>query len=186
MVALFIKKRTLSIFLLLLLLTVSFYFVSDFTDKNTVRDSEKPTDSKVMAPLLELEEESAEEGKYEKNSHYFIEYRLERDRLRSQEIEMLREIINNPNSEKKVVEKAQQDLLKIVELIEKEMVIENLIKAKGFEDAVIFFTDSGVNVVVKIEKLSEKQVAQISDIVSKGSGVPIDKITIIEKNINED
>ena len=69
---------------------------------------------------------------------FFIDYKLERDRLRSQEADYLRELINNPNASIESKEKAQQDLIALSQKVEKEMVVENLIKAKGFEDAVIF------------------------------------------------
>jgi stage III sporulation protein AH len=65
--------------------------------------------------------------------------------------------------------------------MEKELILENLIKGKGFEDAVIFFGDDSVNVIVKTQGLDDKQVAQICDIVSKGTGLSLDKITIIER-----
>ena len=61
------------------------------------------------------------------------------------------------------------------------MIVENLIKAKGFEDAIIFFSDDFINVVVKTNGLQPKDIAQITDIVTKNAGVTADKITIIER-----
>ncbi len=112
---------------------------------------------------------------------FFIDYKLERDRLRSQEADYLRELINNPNASIESKEKAQQDLIALSQKVEKEMVVENLIKAKGFEDAVIFFSDEFVNIVIKTNGLLPKEVAQITDVVTKTIGITVDKITIIER-----
>lgn len=112
---------------------------------------------------------------------FFIDYKLERDRLRGQEADYLRELINNPNASTESKEKAQQDLLALSQKVEKEMIVENLIRAKGFEDAVIFFSDDHVNVVIKTDGLLQKDIAQITDVVTKTTGVSVDKITIIER-----
>jgi len=112
---------------------------------------------------------------------FFIEYKLERDRLRSQEADYLRELINNPNATQESKDQAQKELIALTEKIEKEMVCENLIKAKGFEDAVIFLSNDHANVVVKATALQQKDIAQITDIVTKSTGIPIEKITIIER-----
>ena len=61
------------------------------------------------------------------------------------------------------------------------MIVENLIKAKGFEDAVIFLSNDIANVVVKATGLKQNEVAQITDIVTKTTGINLDKITIIER-----
>jgi stage III sporulation protein AH len=177
-----IKSRTLGVAFLLICLVAAFFMLKEYSKNITMKEVYRETDKNVVATPKELEDEPLTPYKVENGKNFFINYRLERDRLRSQEIDMLREIINNQNTEKSVRESAQRDLLKTVGLIEKEMVIENLIKAKGFKDAVIFFAGDTVNVVVDSENLTGPQVAQISDIVSKGTSVGMDKIIIIEKN----
>jgi len=112
---------------------------------------------------------------------FFIDYKLERDRLRSQEADYLRELINNPNASQESKDQAQKDLIELSKKVETEMICENLIKAKGFEDAVIFLSNDHANVVVKATALQQKDIAQITDIVTKSTGVPIEKITIIER-----
>lgn len=171
-----IKKRTLVIFVLIIILgiTIYLYLNKESLDFEEITQTEKAVLNQVEFPQDDLED-------FEKGQNFFIDYKLERDRLRSQEIDMLREIIYNPNSDKEIRERAQEDLLKIIRQMEKELILENLIKGKGFEDAVIFFGDDSVNVIVKTQGLDDKQVAQICDIVSKGTGLSLDKITIIER-----
>ena len=54
--------------------------------------------------------------------------------------------------------------------MEKELLIEGLLKAKGFEDAVITISDTAVNVIVKQKDLTKQQVAQVLEIVLREAG----------------
>ena len=54
--------------------------------------------------------------------------------------------------------------------MEKELLIEGLLKAKGFEDAVITISDAAVNVIVKQKDLTKQQVAQVLEIVLREAG----------------
>jgi len=176
-----IRKRTLLIivFTTIFILSVYMMFLGNFPKVVY----EKQLDS------IDLEKVSTSAGddnlaaQIAKNleSDFFIDYKLERDRLRGQEADYLRELINNLNASTESKEKAQQDLIALSQKVEKEMIVENLIKAKGFEDAVIFFSDEFVNIVVKTNGLLPKDVAQITDVVTKTTGITVDKITIIER-----
>jgi len=176
-----IKKRTLLIFVFALLLIVSAWLM--FLGKYPKVVYEKQLDSvdleKVSVPHSEGNREISVTANLEND--FFIDYKLERDRLRGQEADYLKELINNPNASAASKEKAQQELIKLSQKVEKEMIVENLIRAKGFEDAVMFFSDDHVNIVVKTDGLLQKDIAQITDIVTKTTGVPVDKITIIER-----
>ena len=61
------------------------------------------------------------------------------------------------------------------------MAIENLIKAKGFQDAVVLIDNDTANVIVQADKLSEQEVAQIQDIVTRQTGISIDNIKIMNR-----
>lgn len=62
---------------------------------------------------------------------------------------------------------------------EQELVLEGYILAKGFNDAVVSFTDNYVNVMVKSGELNEAQVAQIVEVVQEQTSKSIDNIKII-------
>ncbi|HYF75413.1 MAG TPA: SpoIIIAH-like family protein, partial [Candidatus Nitrosocosmicus sp.] len=82
-------------------------------------------------------EDSSNEAIETASSSFFSEYRLERDKNRSKEVEMWQDIINSDKAEENFKNMAQQELVKIVALTEKEMIIENLIVARGFNDALV-------------------------------------------------
>ncbi|WP_051688138.1 SpoIIIAH-like family protein [Desulfofalx alkaliphila] len=115
---------------------------------------------------------------------FFVEYRIERERTRGQQVEWLREIINNPNSDSETRKKAQEQLYTISQNLGKEMEIENLIRAKGFDDAVVLIQEdptNAVTVVVKTEKLTTDQTAQVAELVSRNTGINMSHVVIIPK-----
>ena len=63
--------------------------------------------------------------------------------------------------------------------MEQELVVEGLIKAKGFEDCVVTISGENINAVVKASELSSAQVAQIVSILQAQFNVDIDNIKII-------
>ena len=65
--------------------------------------------------------------------------------------------------------------------IEKESTIENLVKAKGYEDCIVFLDETGASVVVKTGNLDSASVAQIKDIVVARTGLKASEITISSK-----
>lgn len=181
--AFLLRKRTLliiffaSIFLLSVYMMFSGNLPKVVYEKNPIsNDSEK-----AISQTQLMQKSDPEMAKKGNQSDFFIDYKLERDRLRSQEADYLRELINNANASSESRDQAQKDLIALSQRVEKEMMVENLIKAKGFEDAVIFMSNDYANVVIKASGLLPKQIAQITDIVTKATNIPIDKITIIER-----
>ncbi|SHM51559.1 stage III sporulation protein AH [Caldanaerovirga acetigignens] len=174
------KRKALLIGIFIMLLIISIYLLMTENYPQVIyRDKSLPDAEKVSSLNPSISESVSTKNGSEKD--FFVDYRLERDRLRSQEADYLREIINNPNASQESKEKAQKDLIALAEKVEKEMNVENLIKAKGFEDAVIIISGDSANVIVKSEGLSTKEVAQITDIVTRTTGLSLEKITIVER-----
>lgn len=174
-----IRKRTVIIFVLIGILAVTVYFYLN-QDQTTFQDI--TLQEKEILDQLNLVLENDQNYTNEKSYDFFIEYKLKRDRLRSKEMEILKEIIHDPNSDKDMRYEAQKNLQKIIRSIEKELIIENMIKGKGYDDSIIVLSDDFASVIVKTEGLDDKQVAQICDIVSKSTNLSLDKITITEHN----
>ncbi|HHY81448.1 MAG TPA: SpoIIIAH-like family protein [Clostridiales bacterium] len=115
------------------------------------------------------------------SSTFFRDYRFERQKERAKEIEYINSIVNNPNSDEDMIKEAQAQLLEITSNMEAELVIENLIKAKGFNDAVVMIHKDNVNVIVDKAELVPEEVAIILDIVKRESGKETGNIKIIPK-----
>lgn len=113
-------------------------------------------------------------------SDFFTEYRLERDRVRSERSDLLREVLRGAKSDD-ARQKAQDAVLKLVMEKQREAEMENLIKARGFADALVFVRDNTVSAVVKTGALTREEVAQVAEVISRVSGAKLEDITISAK-----
>jgi stage III sporulation protein AH len=111
---------------------------------------------------------------------FFIEYRLQRDRVRAGELEILNRMMDNPNVSAEGKREAEEQMLVLVKVMEKELIIENMLKAQGYKDAVFFFHQGVANVVVDAEQLTDTQFLQIAEMVSGVTGVKIEDVTVVE------
>ena len=92
-------------------------------------------------------------------SSYFQTYRSDRESTRDQEMLYYDAIIANETSSAEAIATAESAKLALIEQMEQELVVEGLIKAKGFEDCVVTISDTDVNAVVKSGELTEAEVA---------------------------
>jgi len=111
---------------------------------------------------------------------FFAQARLDREAGRSKAIETFNTVLENENSDQQVKMSAQEQVLDIAKNTEIEVAIENLIKAKGFEDAVCYITGKKCNIVVKSPGLSQADVAKIMDIAIENTNFPAENIKIVE------
>ncbi len=114
-------------------------------------------------------------------TEYFDAYRLNRQNIRDMEMRYVQTIAQNENSDAEIRAEAERRLLQITEIMEKELKIENLIKSKGFADAIAFVEEGSVNIVVKAEKLSTSDAAKILKIVTDETKEAAQNITIITR-----
>ncbi|MGI6589002.1 MAG: SpoIIIAH-like family protein [Peptococcia bacterium] len=113
--------------------------------------------------------------------NFFSEYRLERERARSEQVEILNEIINNPNSNVEVRLDAQEKLLWLTNNLGKETKIENALFAKGFTDAAVAIESQAIMVIVPSQGLREDEIARIADIVIKIAECKLEDVVIVPK-----
>lgn len=113
------------------------------------------------------------------NADFFTEFRNERNSTRSLEIEYLDEIIAASANDSETLKDATEQKLRLVANMEAEFSAENLIRAKGFDDAAVTFHKGSVNVVISAQELSSEEVAQILDIVKRETGEKTENIKIM-------
>jgi len=112
---------------------------------------------------------------------YFEEVRATINMDRNQVISMLTDVIEESKDGSAEKSNATQQKLKIIDYMNKEKVIENLIKNKGFADALVLITDNSVNVTVNKQEITQSDVAKICDIVMRETGRSADQIVIQSK-----
>ena len=111
--------------------------------------------------------------------NYFTTYRDDRQATRDQELLYYDAIISSEASSAEAIQNAQNKKMEIISQMESELIMEGLIKAKGFEDVIVTTSNTNVNVIVKSTELQSSQVAQIVSIVQEQTSKSIDNIKII-------
>ena len=165
-----IKKKQLVVAALAVIIGTAGYI-------NAGKDNE--TGQKYLGEAqLVASQETAEET----NSDFFAQARIDREAGRSRSIETYNAVLENENSDETAKASAQQGVLELAQNTETETAVENLLRARGFEDAVCYINSGMANVVVKTQMLDNEGAAQISEIVSSQSGIPQEKIKIMEMN----
>ena len=112
------------------------------------------------------------------NRDYFTSAKLSREQSRAKNKETLLEIINNKAVSSKEKKAAVKEVTQITEIAEQENAAEMLLEAKGFSDAIVSISDGTADVVVSTEVLTDKQMAQIEDIVKRKTSVSPENIVI--------
>lgn len=115
-------------------------------------------------------------------SNFFTTYKSERLANREDEITYLESVINNTNTDQTTLNEAQQMKMEIVANMELESTLEGLLVAKGFEDAIVTFGTTSVNIVVKDTELTQAKVAQILDVVTTETQYTAGEVKVIQAN----
>lgn len=106
------------------------------------------------------------------------EAKVAREQVRAQNKEALLEIIDNENLSDAQKQEAVDQMVAMTELAEKEVAAETLLASKGFSDAVVSLTEDSADVVVNASELTDANLAQIEDIVTRKTEIPAQNIVI--------
>ncbi|MDU2066680.1 MAG: SpoIIIAH-like family protein [Sporomusaceae bacterium] len=167
------RKKTFLVFVCFVMLGAAFWGVKVYRE-----DSSKQAEMQLNA--LPVSQNHSEALQIAASPDFFVEYRLEREKVRSEKAEVLREIIRNSPTEE-ARSHAQDSVLRLMQDKQKELEMENLIKSKGFYDALVFIREESVSAVVKSASLSRDDVLQIADIIHRVANVKAEEITISAK-----
>lgn len=149
------------------------------------KDSESDAiKEKAVETSKEIEEQLTSKENMSKST-YILDMKMTREKQRNDLSEELNEIINNPSTTDKSREEASNMKLKLVKYQETELKIENLLSAKGFENALVYIGENNVNVVVNKQDLSKSEAARIFDLVSEQSGVSYDQIKLMNSSYSK-
>lgn len=116
----------------------------------------------------------------EKEGDYFAQARLERDIKRSEAMDLLTKILDSQETDKEARKKAEDEIHLLADFLEKEVMIENLIKAKGYRETVVFMGENLISIAVKSEGLNEIDAAVLQDAAIGVTGYSADSIKIVE------
>ncbi len=146
--------------------------------------SSKSAESK--SPSVSSKQESSSKNTSSNNTssvksnaeEYFSKVRLEREQTQDELLDLAKEVIDATESSGKSKEEAVKQLNAISNTIQQQSNVENLIKAKGFDDCVAFIQNGECSVVVSGQELKSDMLIAIKDIVMGQTGLSFDKIRV--------
>jgi stage III sporulation protein AH len=143
-------------------------------DKKATTDTKSDNDTKAVA------NQNVTQKNATTNNDYFADARLQRETANSRAIETLNNLIKNPDTGKVAKDSAQKQILAYADAQKNEVSCENIIKAKGFSDCVVFINSANVTVVVKSQKLSDSDAAKIQQIITSQVKIDGKNVKIVE------
>lgn len=111
-------------------------------------------------------------------SDYAINAKLYREQARAKNKETLMEILGDESISEEQKQSTINALLEMTEITEKEQAAELLLEAKGFADPVVNIVNEDVDVVINATAVTDRQIAQIEDIVMRKTGAEAHNIVI--------
>ena len=99
------------------------------------------------------------------SADFFSTYRQDRNYTRNLELEYLDAIITSTGSTADYVSTATNKKLALVAQMDRELILEGLISAAGFDDAIVTGSSESLNIIVKSDGLTSNDVAKILTIV---------------------
>ena len=114
-------------------------------------------------------------------ANYFTQYRTERSSSRNEQILRLDAIIKEAEADSAALNEALEMKLQLTAVMEKELLLENLIKAKGYEDAVVTIgtTSGNINVIVKDADFAQDDAIAIFTILKDEASATPENVKII-------
>jgi len=117
----------------------------------------------------------------DENDRYFSAAAINREKSRDEALETLQVVVDSAEEFPETRDKALSEILEIASYMEIETTVEEMIKAKGFDDCVAIVSGDNINVIVKSDGLLTSEIAQITDIVKTETGFGVENIRIVEK-----
>lgn len=115
----------------------------------------------------------------DQDADYFDKARSDRQKALDEAQELVEETLKSASVSDAERAQALKTTTDIAKRVEKANNIETLLKAKGFEKAVVVIGEGDVSVVVKSEGITTAQTLQIQDVVTAHAEIPLGNIKIV-------
>ena len=116
----------------------------------------------------------------ETGEEYFAQARLNRQKNRDDALASVQTMLSDQSLTQAQREEINAKATEIAKLSQCELSIEELIKAKGFNECVAFVDGETASVVVSTSGLTEREAAQIFDIILNKTKINSENINIVE------
>jgi stage III sporulation protein AH len=166
-----IRKKQIILTSLVMILAIAIYLNWQFSQGG---------DGLSVSDTLDSVKNYGEAQLVSATANYFSEATVNRQKARDQAIESLSKLLKDSKLSAKEKTDATNKAFELSKMIETEGKMENLIKAKGFPEAIVYIDDQKANIVVKTNGLLPTQAAQIKDIVMNHGKIKAENISIVE------
>ncbi|MEA5011682.1 MAG: SpoIIIAH-like family protein [Angelakisella sp.] len=169
-----LSKRHIILSALILALSIAVYLNWEY-----VKTNNDFTDTDKVAVSGEVAGEGAEEtAAY--GEAYFAEAKLSRTKSRDEAIEAMKYMLADASLTSEQMAELTAQAATIAKSIETEGKIENLVKAHGFADCMVYLEEDKIDVLVKCDEMTDSEAAQIKDVILGEVDLPSENISIIE------
>ena len=115
---------------------------------------------------------------------YIAGAKMEREQTHSKTKDALNQIIENDKLSEDAKQEAAARLERLADVIEKEAAIEQLLKSKGYGQAVVSIGEDSIDVILNYKDLDQSDRAQIEDIVTRKTGYQVSQIVISRMRVS--
>ena len=179
-----IGKRQIILAALILGLSVAIYLnfaLANDSDLPTAGDTTSSGENYGDALFTGTDQTVIETGTDEgANAEFFAQARLTRQKMREESVLTMQTMLSDTNLAKEEQQTMSEKAVTIAQAIEVENKIENLIKAKGFEECIAYINETGANIIVQTNGLLTSEAAQIKDIVLSETDLSASDVKIVE------
>lgn len=186
-----LRKRQVAAASLILLIGIAGYLnmtIKDGAEDPNIsvmyHEAAKRLGEAKMVNSTDAQEEQPEEkitnNEMTVDSNYFVNAKMEREKTRAETVETLKAVLNSKEADKESKQNAQNRIELLSRFTEAEIAAENMIKAKGYGECVVFMGENATSVAVETNGLNEIDAAVIMELVSSGGVVSANQVKIIE------
>lgn len=113
---------------------------------------------------------------------YFSEARVSRQKSRDEAVATIENLYVSAEGDSEEVSVLAEKAGEIAANMELENKIETMIKAKGFEECIVYISGGYADVMVQTEGLLPTEAAVIKEAIIQETSVPVENISIVEVN----
>jgi len=170
------SKQTVWVLTMLTVMVVlsAYYLVTDPMTPASMVNDDVSNEELVNVTTEEIVEapQIIDELGTSSNNDLFVDMKLERNNLRSKQLDEYYAMLKSDISEEAILD-IQDKIDQMQAIEESEFVLEKLIVAeKGFNDAIVLTKEKGVDVLIQTSELNDTEAVKIIKMVSERLNIP--------------
>ena len=173
------SKQTVWVLTMLTVMVVlsAYYLVSEPIDPAKLANTDlKESVNEVVTNEVANDPQMTDEIG-ENTDDYFVGLKYEKRNMRSKQIDEYYTMLKS-NASAEAMAQIQDKIERLQSLDEGELVLEKLLIADGYKDAIVLSNDDGVDVVLQAKSIKDEEAVRIIKMVSENLDVPATKVHI--------